>query len=165
MTSNKVVSYLFFAALLVLVSGLIYTSLGKKAEWVENTKPTKVASEKQATYDLSYIAIYSDEKTDIVLIDSSGKKLGQAQVQQPMVDPETKQALNSPINIFYYRKPISGFYTLKLTPEGKGEFSVDIFLYDKEGNVLQKVFNGLGGKTSSLKINFDRDDVQNSSIE
>jgi len=117
--------------------------------------------------DLSYIMITGNADLNIQIKDSKGNNLGEQFIQQPLINPENHQPAGDPIKIDYFQKPQSGEYSLTLTSNTTGAYDVNIYSYDKDGNVNTQDFPVvLHAKNSGvLVINFDNQNSNKSEVK
>ncbi len=118
--------------------------------------------------DLSYMMFAVNPYVNITLKDQNGNPVGESYIQDPIRDPLTT-AGNSvgPLKIIIYQKPLSGKYTLELTSTNSNPYTLDQYLYDRDGNVKTSSLQGnLGtGITDTFVLNFDKDNTNNTTSE
>lgn len=92
--------------------------------------------------DLSYMLMVTDENIKLELFDENGNIVEtQNFIEQPIKDLGNPQNVSgSPLSVLLHDKPDSGKYKLKVT--GIGNYNLDLYLYDIDGTVTQKSFNG-----------------------
>lgn len=112
--------------------------------------------------DLSYILIISNKNSQILLTDSVQNSLGNSYLLNPVKDPVTGKVSRGVLKELVYKEPLSGEYAL--TVNDSSPFSVDIYLYDKQGNVLMNTIRSEDGHTLSYRIIFDKDNSKKSSL-
>lgn len=116
--------------------------------------------------DLSYMMFVVDAGVNISLANASGNVVGSSYIQDPIKDP-MGSIVNSkgPVKIYYYKKPTSGQYTLRLTGQ-TNSYILEKYLYDVDANVSKTTSTGgLGnGATDTYKIVFDKQSSASSTI-
>jgi len=107
--------------------------------------------------DLSYILVTGDQNLNIQIKDANGNNLGEQFVQQPLINPETNLPGGDPIKIDYFQKPASGNYYIQLSSNKTEVDDVNVYSYDKDGNVNVKDFPIMShtGKNNIIDINFN----------
>lgn len=94
--------------------------------------------------DLSYITLFVDDDVELEVVNPSGNILGNEYYfkEGPMLDPENPNSDSGVeiLNAFYYPKPPDGLYKVSLS--GEGNFQLDSYLHDQEGNVQLQNFLG-----------------------
>lgn len=146
---------------LLFVSYFVY--FRNNTETILDTIPTGQAGlkENEKSGDLSHIVIYTDEFVDIKVVNEDGIHVGQVYLEEPIVDPSGK-SINSakPLRVFDFFKPKSGIYYVDFS--ASQNFTVDFYIYDKNGDVNLKKISGNGNV--KYKIDFDKIDINNSII-
>lgn len=161
---------LFLAVL--LLSFLIFAKIYEKPKSaiMENSignlvspTPTVIQNNDKTGVDLSYIEATIDKENSLKLLDATNKTVGSSHIEEPIADPSGKMVNTvGALSILEYAKPKTGSYTLIVN--GKGNATLDIYIYDKgAGKKLQTLKNINSG--DSISIQFDKDDVNNSTIE
>lgn len=162
------VLFLVVVILSFLVINTILTSPGsanqKVGEKVKETLPTAIPKKDSKKADLSYIIItINDENSQLNLTDQVGKKVGEVSIEEPVQDISgTSKNTVGALNTLYFAKPSSGIYFLYVTLT-KDSY-IDIYLYDEGKGTLTKTINGKKGE-SQFKINFDKENANNSSVK
>ncbi len=91
--------------------------------------------------DLSYIFLTINSNFDIQVSRPSGKLMeGYTFIDNPILNLEDYSPSGSPIKIFEYPKPDNGTYLLEI--RGEGNYNLDVYLYDKEGNLNKNIISG-----------------------
>jgi hypothetical protein len=120
-----------------------------------------------ANSDLSYIMMVINPNVVITLTDDQGNVKGESFIQNPIAG-QIDSATNSKgsVKIFYFKKPSSGKYTLKLKSNTQTNYQLDRYLYDKDGNYSGGSVNGnlVNGTTDTYILNFDKDNTNNSTV-
>lgn len=160
-------------SLLLVVLFLVYlisislnknAPVDKKPQNIDQSKTIQAKKiENQASgADLSYIVIRSDSGVKLELLDEKGNSAGQSFIENPLTDPVSGQTSGDPLQVLDYAKPQKGLYTL--VTSGKNNYTLDFYLYDRNGEVkMQKIVGKKG--TARIKIHFDKGSSQNSWIE
>ncbi len=115
--------------------------------------------------DLSYIMVVTDPNTSIIIKDINGNKTEESYTQQPLVSKTNNNQKNYPINILYFPKPISGNYQMLISSSINKIANFKIYLYNQNGD--NKIINEsilVNQEPSSVKINFDKNDLSKSFI-
>lgn len=114
--------------------------------------------------DLSYIMISVSPEVDIVLKDQNGNNVGESFIQQPLVDDLNPSNTNSPIQILYLPKPLTGNYQLSISSTNNKQYYLNVFLYDKNGNVNTLTQSGMVGSniSNTFNITFNKEDSNSS---
>lgn len=114
--------------------------------------------------DLSYIMISVNLGVDIVLKDQNGNNVGESFIQQPLVDDLNPSNTNSPIQILYLPKPLTGNYQLSISSTNDKQYDLNVFLYDKNGNVNTLTQSGMIGSniSNTFNLTFNREDSNSS---
>ncbi len=109
--------------------------------------------------DLSYIVLLITDGFSLKVFDINGVEVTTGyEIENPLSSDDQTANSGSPLNAFYLPKPESGFYRAEVT--GNGEFILDTYLYDVNGNVTPKSFTELinTGKTKSFSLYLNKDD-------
>lgn len=117
--------------------------------------------------DLSYIVLIVDEDFNLKVIDPDGNEITEGYLTEgPIVDAVNNTDSNGVIlNTFYLPKPEIGFYEVEVSG-GTGDYHLDSYIYDREGQVNISEFEAnLGNEESNVfLINLDKENSQNSNI-
>ena len=115
--------------------------------------------------DISYVLITGNKNLHFSLKDSIGNSIGQDYLQESLIDDETNQPKGSPMQILLAPKPSSGVYDLNITGNN-GEKKIQIYLYDKDGNLklMKESINIKNNKPQNINIYFDKNNIKNSKI-
>jgi len=92
--------------------------------------------------DLSYLFLVVDETIDLRVFSLPGEKImGETFIQNPLLpDPDLASPSGIPLKIFLLPKPVSTDYKVVLS--GNGNYQLDSYIYDREGNVSTNSFSG-----------------------
>ena len=166
---KKIFLYLFLALLFSTSLMLIYLKSIQEKPTQSVSQPTienKISNKKESGADLSYIVFTVDEKVEIHMLDSNGKEVGEQNIEKPIGDP-TGQSISTAklLKVLNYSKPKSSQYALKVISSNKDKFVLDTYLYDKNGEVNMKTFTEESVGEVKYKIEFDKNNSANSSIE
>src|SRR5690606_10111306 len=97
--------------------------------------------------DLSYIYLSVNEDVDITVKDQNGNQIdGYTYTESPIQDfLGTSQTNAKSMKIFQYPKPEFGNYEVILSnPDNQAsEFTLDYYLFDKDGNLINGTTNGI----------------------
>lgn len=110
--------------------------------------------------DLSYIMLVVNEGIDVSVTDTSGNPVGESFVQPPLVnDQNSEEDSGDPLNIIYFPKPENGEYKINLSAGSETGYTLEIYMYDQNGNVKKIIFEGIAspGNTDNYSINFNKD--------
>jgi hypothetical protein len=116
--------------------------------------------------DLSYLMFVVDPSVSITLKDNNGVSVGEAYLQNPIMDPTGQTSSNGgALKVLYFHKPDSGNYSVVLSSNISVAYSLQSYEYDKNGNVKKGSFTGVVGSNNSdtYLINFDKENSNNSS--
>lgn len=109
--------------------------------------------------DLSYMMFIGSDNLKFELFDSFGNIVDPTYIQAFTENPITQLngSVNSggPLTILLFPKPTSGKYTLKVSSIIEGNFSFDSYLYDLDGNVIQKTLSIYFTPTDTYSFNID----------
>ncbi|GEM_PF-4440696 len=126
------------------------------------TRESNIYKSKSSDTDLSYIVVYGEDYTQIELLNSNNNPVGQSFIQQPLVDDVDKKSTSGhPLIVFYFAKPSNGQY--KLSVKSDKEYQLEIFIYDRDGNVTRNNFVGKRGDNLYL-IEFNKNNLKESKI-
>jgi hypothetical protein len=130
--------------------------------------PSQIGRFKKSNTDLSYIVLFVDDGFDIEVSDENGKIVGDEYYfkEYPMTDPDNPDLETGveTLNAFYYPKPESSNYTVRV--KGGGVYRLDYYLYGERGSVIK------GNSFASVSedhpdeyvINFDKITLDDSSV-
>jgi len=114
--------------------------------------------------DLSYILVAADKDVDIGIEDSHGNAMGEQFLQQPLVNDENNQQSGELLKMDYLQKSLSGEYKINLKSTNTKNYDLEIYLYDKGGNVdvedIPLILNP--NKSTTININFDGQNANHS---
>lgn len=99
--------------------------------------------------DLSYIMLTVNPNIELVVKDPQGNIIpGVYFEQNPIIDDVGNNQNGPPIKIFLYPKPENGEYRVEVSGN-QTRFKLNAYIYDRDGNVKTKTFNGKvrNGKT------------------
>lgn len=158
-----VLIFLFFQVISIL-------SLKQKEKYIDKVKPESrsystniINTNTKPNTDLSYIVIMvDDEKAEIKIINSNGKLVGHEFVDNPIQNSGEGTLSGNTIKTLNYKQPNGTNFTLKILLSVSS--TIDVFFYDKNGEVKKVTLNGEQG-TILKKIRFDKKNVNNSYIE
>lgn len=126
----------------------------------------KIETYTPSNSDFSYIYLLVDENFQIEVFDPEGNKVVEGySIEEPiMSDDGLNQSEGNPLNSFALPKPENGFYKILLT--GSGNYQLDSYIYDVNGNV--NFSESLGtlqeGETDTYLINLDKINSEESSF-
>jgi hypothetical protein len=84
--------------------------------------------------DLSYIYLLVDDDIHLKVIDPNGNEvIGGYDIETPITNENTNEPIGETLNSFALPKPEPGLYRVEIS--GAGEYQLDSYLYDEEGNV------------------------------
>lgn len=114
--------------------------------------------------DLSYIMLVVDTNVDVKVFDENNLEVETVViVDDPITDPSGSSETNAqPLKTVYIKNPDSGKYSIEIS--GTGDYLLDAYLYDKEGEVKKLSVDadtGLG--TNIYKLIFDKQNSENNS--
>lgn len=96
----------------------------------------------KSTTDLSYIMLTINPNVNINMINSNGQTIGNAFLEDSIVNPENSNQVSSPIKIYYIQKPEDENYTITLSSSSTSQYNLEVYLYDTNGNVDVQTFRG-----------------------
>lgn len=113
--------------------------------------------------DGSYIVLLVEDGMNISMKDENGNTVGEGFTQQPLDEDGGSAKSGTPKYFYHVSKPISGMYAVTLLSESMKPYSMDVFMYDVDGNVKQTQFTGVVGNEipDTFSINFN---AQNSTV-
>lgn len=117
--------------------------------------------------DLSYILLTIDPAFSLTVLDAEGNAIEtNTFIDDPLIDDlDTSNTSGTPIKVFEMSKPNWGNYTI--TVSGEGNYSLNSYLYDKNGKVVktstggelqpgdQNTFSVLMGRKNIFEIKID----------
>lgn len=118
--------------------------------------------------DLSYIVLLVDENVNLKVFNPNGTEVTDGYFKEgPIIDGEDKTDVSGDgktLNALYLPKPVSGEYKVEVT--GNGDYQLDSYLYDIEGNVVTDSHLDSVGTSSKdvFLIGFNHDISSNSHI-
>ncbi len=107
--------------------------------------------------DLSYIMITYPQGINTLLKDHAGNSVGQSFSEGPLTNPTNANQNNGgPNNFIYFSQPPSDDYHLEITSSHKSDYDIGVYLYDHDGNVLERDEFGsiTPGKTNTTDVTF-----------
>lgn len=99
--------------------------------------------------DLSYIMLTAPEGINITVSQGLGNHVGTAFTQQPLDEDGGTLKSGKPINFYYVEKPGNGSYSVRLSGNTTSQYSLQSYIYNKDGNVTATTHKGILGSTSS----------------
>lgn len=121
--------------------------------------------------DLSYMLFVTDENTSLELKDATGSAVGELIQQQPLINDTNDNSgtvSGSIVHEYLVPQPESGTYFLTTSGSNNSPYNVKVYLYDKDGNVLDPISTISGVLTSTglhiSEINFDKQSTSNDTI-
>ena len=118
--------------------------------------------------DLSYIMVVSKPDLNFGILDGNGQLVANTFVEDPIQDPSGENAAGpDPVAVSYVEKPASGNYSIEITSNETKEYSLDIYLYESDGDVFLKKLSGIVGEDDLdiYTIKFNKDNNTNQSIK
>lgn len=118
--------------------------------------------------DLSYIMIVSDPDFSTGILDANGQLASNTFIDDPIQDPSGENNTNAePIAISYVEKPENGKYSIEIISNVTQEYSLDIYLYEVDGDVIVKNISGIVGEDDLdvYTINFNKESNTAQSIK
>lgn len=114
--------------------------------------------------DLSYILISGNQDMEFNLTNSNSNSVGDRFLQTPLVNDSTNQPGGIALQMLLLQKPTDSNYKLHLTTTNSGEKNINIFFYDKDGNVNEQSITFFLNTSSEqiVDINFDTDNLGSS---
>lgn len=109
--------------------------------------------------DLSYILFTIDPQYNLKLTNNLGFKVGETFVDEPIDDDVTETASNGEsLRTLLLPVPWDGQYNLEVTGPG-GEYNLESYLYDTNGNVTQQTLNGLltDGQKDNITVSYNEE--------
>lgn len=119
--------------------------------------------------DLSYVILFVDHNVNLKVFDTNGYEITNGYFKEgSILDGEDKTDISGSgktLNAFYLPKPSSGTYKVEVA--GNGNYQLDRYLYDVNGNV--KVENTLSSVAANDKdiylIQFNHENITNSTTQ
>ncbi len=107
--------------------------------------------------DLSYMMLVINEDVDISIKDSEDNLVGDI-FKEELID-QTDGSSNGGLNVYYFPKPEDGDYVIRVSG-GEGLYQLDSYLYDTDGEVAKKTFQGVlsGSDEEEYQIMLGEDD-------
>lgn len=97
---------------------------------------------KPSSTNLSYIMLVIDPQFDVTVTDSNGQEIGESYIQNPFDDDFDGLSVNgNPVKILLKQYPESGNYTVHIN--GNGNYALDSYLYDIDGNLTSSSLGGI----------------------
>ncbi|MDO8340707.1 MAG: C39 family peptidase [Candidatus Woesebacteria bacterium] len=121
--------------------------------------------------DLSYMMFVGDSNLKFELFDSLGNLINDNKIQTFIEDPINElngdEKSGEIVSILLYSKPTLGKYILKVknTDELTGEYNFDAYLYDSDGNVIQKTFSTYFFPNDIYSYNIDFEEIKEISLK
>lgn len=118
--------------------------------------------------DLSYMMFVINEDIDIDLVDANNNSIGYEVVEDPIVDPTNTSDNNvGSMKVLYVPKPEGGEYELIVSSPSGGNYALDQYFYDVDGEVKIVSSNEslFGGNSHSYIVNFDKVNSEDSDSE
>lgn len=118
--------------------------------------------------DLSYIMIVSDPDFSTGILDANGQLASNTFIDDPIQDPSGENNTNAePIAISYVEKPENGKYSIEIISNVTQEYSLDIYMYESDGDVIVKKISGIVGEDDLdiYTINFNKESNTDQSIK
>lgn len=113
---------------------LILDSYGNSFAAIESYKPSNT--------DLSYIMLVINPEFDIKVTNTNNEEVGEIYIQNPLIDDtDDLQISGSLLKIYTLPKPDNGEYKVEIS--GNGDYLLDSYLYDPQGNVNLVKTSGL----------------------
>lgn len=114
--------------------------------------------------DLSYVMGVVDSNVNVLLLDSEGNIVGESFIQESLENDEGAGKSGQNLRTFYLAAPDSGQYSLALSSSITTKYNLDLYAYDKDGNVKVAHFNGVVGPEDSdqYSIKFNKEDSKSS---
>ena len=116
--------------------------------------------------DLSAIQIVVNENVNVDVKKSNNDFIGSQYTPLPIENDNGGENSNNPLNIYYLEDPAADNYTAFLSSKQNQKYQADIYLYDADGNVKLKTFNGVltASSNNEINISFDKENVEESKI-
>lgn len=93
--------------------------------------------------DLSYLLVNVSPEVELLITDDQGNQVTVEKVTEYLQDPTGETDQRSPqLAQYFIRQPETGQYTLTLTRPEHGQYQLDVFQYDIQGNVTQSKESG-----------------------
>lgn len=124
-----------------------------------------ISSFTPSSTDLSYIMLVVDANVDVKVFDENNLEVETVVViDDPITDPSgSSETSAQPLKTVYIKKPDSGKYRIEIS--GTGNYLLDVYLYDEEGDVKQLTFDGNGQLgTNNYNVTFGKENSSNSSV-
>lgn len=118
--------------------------------------------------DLSYIMIVSDPDFSTGILDQNGQLASNTFIEDPIQDPSGENTTSSGgVAISYVEKPENGKYSIEIISNVTQEYSLDIYLYEVDGDVIVKNISGIVGEDDLdiYTINFNKESNTAQSIK
>lgn len=113
--------------------------------------------------DLSYIMLVLNDGVTLTVKDGSGNVVGEGFTQSPL-DEDGGNKKNGPaLRMYYVPTPSTGQFAVEVSGVAQMQYTLQTFLYDKNGNVKKIIANGVAGgaQKDTFTISFDK---QNSNL-
>lgn len=104
--------------------------------------------------DLSYIMLTIQPNINIQLLDQNNDSLGEAFTEGPITNPNNQNQNTDALKILYFQKPPDGDYKVILSSSSSSAFNLNIYSYNKDGDVFIKSNSGNVSQGNSKTINF-----------
>lgn len=148
-------------AITLSLSGFIAMELLKQKPIIKIDDHTKKETTRGA--DLSYIKIVATGDVGLFLYDRLDQKIAEGFSEAPLTNTFTGESSGDSITLLEIQKPSSGEYRLDIAYSGRD--GVDVFLYDRNGEVVKKDFFKNDPRTKvSLQIYLNKENLYKSSI-
>lgn len=93
--------------------------------------------------DLSYLLVNVSPEVELLITDDQGSQVTVEKVTEYLQDPTGETDQRSPqLAQYFIRQPETGRYTITLTRPEHGQYELDVFQYDIQGNVTQSKESG-----------------------
>lgn len=92
--------------------------------------------------DLSYIMLTVGSNTSVQLLDSGGNSVGETFLEEPITNPQSPDQNNGNMKVLYLQKPVEDDYQIVLSSAGEPDYELNIYLYDKNGDVFTRSETG-----------------------
>lgn len=118
--------------------------------------------------DLSYIMIVSKPDLNAGILDSNGQLVANTYIEDPIQDPSGENTTSAgSVAISYVEKPTNGNYSIEISSNETREYSLDVYLYESDGDVVVKKLSGIVGEDDldTYIINFNKENNSNQSIK
>lgn len=117
--------------------------------------------------DLSYFLIIGENSLAFNIKNNNGENIGNTFTQEPLhneADPNNKSGES--LSQLLFKNPASGEYRMTLSSTKTSPYTIDLYLYDVNGEPYQKTISGFISKNNNEAINlsYNHDLINNSNV-